>query len=240
MVVGAAVAAMAMSSLPSKALALGFNFGDAGFFVYGGDTERYENFGTGSAQSVFEGTAVTTSDIGGDLATLNTGASTGLRYSLLGTSADGLFAYFSTPNSGITPTQAGNSFAETAAGEFLFWAGQHAAATGGASDPLANNPSLTSKAAVHSFTSFLTTTGTLNGQLNFNTHGALDQLLNIFKVNVDGLEPEYELVATAMLTGNGQLTVTPTAVPVPAAVVLFATGLVGLAGMARRSLNRPA
>lgn len=240
-IAAAALSTLAVAGLPSQASALGFNFGDLGFFVYGGDNERYENLGTGSTGTALApGASQTTRNISGDLATLNTGAATGLRYSVIGTSTDGLHAFFSSVSPTISAAQQGNSFPDIAATEFLSWAGQHANATGGAANPLANNPGITSKAAGHSFTSFLTNNGTVNGQLGFNTHGQLDQLLHVFKVNIDGNAPTYERVATALLTAGGQLTIQPAAIPVPAAVILFGTGLVGLAGMARRSFNRAA
>jgi hypothetical protein len=230
----------AMAGGPSSAFALGFNFGDLGFFVYGGNDQRYENFGAGSSSSVLLGTSVTNRDISNDLSVLNAGASTGLRYSVQGTSTDGLTYYVSTPNATITSNQNNNSFPIEAAGNFLFWAGQHAAATGGASNPYLNNPAITSTSAPHSYTNFLGTDGTINGQLGFNTHGTLGQLLNIFAVNIDGTATTYVKVATALMTTGGQLTITPAAVPVPAAVVLFGTGLIGLVGIARRSFNRAA
>ena len=158
----ALVALSAAAVVPSNALALGFNFGDFGFFVYGGNDQRYENFGTGSSAPVVLGSSPTTRDISADLATLNAGASTGLRYSLMGTSIDGLTFYVSSPNATITATQANNSFAANAQGEFLFWAGQHAAATGGVGNPLANNPSITPASAPYSFTSILGTAGVVN------------------------------------------------------------------------------
>lgn len=235
-----AVSAVAVAGGPSNAFALGFNFGDLGFFVYGGDSERYESFGTGSTVPTLEGTSPTMRNISTDLATLNIGAATGLRYSLMGTSTDSQFYYVSTTSATLSPTQIGNSTPLNAAGDFLFWSGQHATATGGTGNPLANNPSITSRAAAHSYTGFLGTSGTVNGQLGFITHGALDQLLNIFRVNIDGNPETYVKVATAILSSSGQLTITPAAIPVPAAVFLFGSGLIGLVGIARRSFNRAA
>jgi len=231
-----ALSALAIASLPSSAFALGFSNGDLGFFVYGGNDQRYENFGANSIQSVLGGSSVTTRDISSSLPSLSTGAATGLRYSLMGTSADGLSFYVSTTASTITSNMNNNSFPLDAASNFQFWAGQHAAATGGASNTYANNPSITAAAAPHSFTSFLGTDGSILGGFNFNTHGSLGQLLNIFQVNIDGEATSYVRVATAILGTNGQLTITPSAVPVPAAVVLFGTGLVGLVGIARRKM----
>jgi hypothetical protein len=234
----AVASAAAVAGAPSNALALGFNFGDVGFFVYGGNDQRYENFGPNSALPTLEGTSLTTRDISGSLSSLNVGATTGLRYSIMGTSTDGLSYYVSSTASTITPSQANNSFASDAAGNFLGWAALHAAQTGGASNAYANNPSITSTAVAHSFTSVLGTDGSVQGQLGFTTHGTLGQLLNIFRVNIDGEAASYVRVASAILGTNGQLTITPTAVPIPAAVYLFGTGLVALVGIARRSMNK--
>ncbi len=234
----AVATAAAVAGMPSNALALGFNVGDVGFFVYGGNDQRYENLGQNSALPALQGTSVTTRDISGNLTQLNIGAATGLRYSVMGTA--GTDFYVSTTASTITPNMINNSDPLSAAGNFLAWAGQHAAATGGVANPYANNPSITATSAPHSFTSFLGNDGSILGGFNFTTHGTLGQLLNIFRVNVDGEAQSYVKVATALMTASGQLTITPTAVPIPAAVYLFGTGLAALVGIARRSFNKKA
>lgn len=237
----AVATAAAVAGMPSNALALGFNFGDLGFFVYGGNDQRYENLGPGSALPTLEGSSLTTLDISSSLTSLSNGAVNGLRYSIMGVGAGGANYYVSSTSATITAGQANNSSAAGAAGVFDFWAGQHAAQTGGVSNPYANNPATTAAAAPHSFTSVLGTDGSIQGNLGFTTHGTLGQLLNIFRVNVDGVNPEtYTRVATALLSANGQLMITPAAVPIPAAVYLFGTGLVALVGIARRSFNKKA
>lgn len=231
----AVAAAAAVVGAPSNALALGFNVGDLGFFVFGGNDQRYESFGANSALSTLEGTSLTTRDISGSLTSLSVGvpAGLGLSYSILGTSGSDF--YLSSTATTITTTMINNSDPNSAAGNFLGWAGQHAAQTGGV---LANNPSITAASAAHSYTSFLGTDGSIVGAMNFSTQGSLGQLLNIFRVNVDGEPQTYVRVATALLGTNGQFTITPSAVPIPAAVYLFGTGLVALVGIARRSMNK--
>jgi hypothetical protein len=66
----------------------------------------------------------------------------------------------------------------------------------------------------------------------------LEQLLNIIVVDSE-LEGPALAEGQAMLFANGIFQITGgtlAAVPVPAAVVLFGTGVIGLVGIARRNL----
>jgi hypothetical protein len=240
----AAVAGLAVVGLPSPASALYFPEGDLGFYVYGGNTERYENFGPGST-SILDGssTATVTRNIAGDLPTIQEGATLGLRYAVVGVDAETAYMYVSSAVSNFTPRIIEDSFPDVAAGNFLQWANSWLPNTpvigGGFADPYFNNPTLMPRALINSFTSQLGITGTLNGYLGFATHGVPGQTLNLYRVNIDGAYPPvFELVGTALLTPNGQLTIRP--IPVPAAVILFGSGLVGLVGLARRSMNKTA
>lgn len=235
----AVATAVAVVGMPSTASALSIANGDLGFYVYGGDTERYENLGTGSISQVGGGSTITR-NIASDLTTLQTGATLGLRYSLIGVDAAGANMYFSSASPTLTPTMIENSFPDVAAGNFLQWAQfSLPTQTGGAG--LVNNPALVSKASSNSFThpSQLGGNGQINGNLGIVTHAVLGSPLSIFRVNIDGNEPIYQLVATAVLNQSGAFQVGQVApIPVPAAVYLFGTGLVALVGIARRSMNK--
>lgn len=83
--------------------------------------------------------------------------------------------------------------------------------------------------------------GKLGGAWPVAMQGSLDQVLNIMRGNVE--TNTFTQVGRVLLTSSGQLTIGnpgPAAVPLPAAVVLFGTGLIGLIGVARRSFTRKA
>jgi hypothetical protein len=56
--------------------------------------------------------------------------------------------------------------------------------------------------------------------------------------NQTAQSPLGQALLTALAGGSAQLTFTPAAVPIPAAVILFGTGLVGLIGIARRKFTQ--
>jgi hypothetical protein len=237
-----AATGLTVVGLPSPASALYFPEGDLGFYVYGGNTERYENLGPNST-TIFQTMTPVTRNIASDLPTLQEGATLGLRYSVIGVDADTAYMYVSSavPPAGITPRILEDTFPDVAAGNFLQWANSwlpNAPGSGGFADPYLNNPMLMSRALINSFTSQLGGQGFLNGYTGFNTHASLGQPLTIFRVNIDGAFPVLDFVGTALMTQNGQFTITP--IPVPAAVILFGSGLVGLVGLARRSMSKRA
>jgi len=83
--------------------------------------------------------------------------------------------------------------------------------------------------------------GQFNGSWPLAMQGEVDQVLNIMRGNVE--TNTFTQVGRVLLTAGGQLTIGnpgPAAVPLPAGVVLFGTGLAALAGIARRSFNRKA
>jgi hypothetical protein len=98
----------------------------------------------------------------------------------------------------------------------------------------------------NSFTSLLGTSNTLAGTFPVSTGGALGGLLNILSVsmtqqNAGGTGPLLSQLGTAVLAANGSTLTVNTgvaAIPVPAAVYLFGTGLIGLVGIARRSMRQ--
>jgi hypothetical protein len=232
----AAVSSLVVVGLPTKAQALGFPNGDLAFVVYGGSTEYYRNLGSLSSLLAPNANGVTTLTAG-ELSAVQAGAGTGVKYSLLGISSDGVNFFTGAQTPTLTSNQQNQTASALGAGDFSFWEGQHAAATGGLGNPLANNPSLTAAGATHSFTSFLGTDGRLNGNMGYSVAQLMGSELFLFSINTE--TNVFTRVGNALLTANGTLFFgNPAVVPAPAAVVLFGTGLIGLVGVARRSLIR--
>lgn len=100
-----------------------------------------------------------------------------------------------------------------------------------------------SKSDPLSFSNQLNTSGAgkFEGAWPVAMQGTLDQVLNVMRGDVD--TSTFSQVGRVLLTSAGQLTIGnpgPAPVPLPAGVVLFGTGLIGLIGIARRSFNRKA
>jgi hypothetical protein len=229
------VAAVAAVSMPSKAQALGFNPGDLALIIYGGDTEYYRDLG--SADSILNGTSPTTVSLSSsELTSVSTNAALGLKVALIGLSSDSNSLFTGSLPASPSVAQRDNTFFLNAADAFGGWGAILASVSGGTT---ANNPLLFSKASGQSWTSTLGTDGSINGFMGFNTTAPVGSLLSIFNIstNPTGGSDVYAKLATAMFLSNGTLTITSLqAVPLPAAVVLFGTGLVALVGIARRKV----
>lgn len=244
--------------VPSPASALEFGYGDLAFIMWGGNNERYEHFGIDSATRL-EGTEVFGSVVSdSELALLQDGATLGVRWGLYGTTPNGSHLYVTTQAREITDHIRNNVFGTPQATErFLFWGSSHipyVTGTRQSGDPdnrLADNPFILPASDRHSWTSDLgrDRAPNLGGNLPFRTDGGLNQTLRIFKIGTliddfTGLT-DIEIVGEAELReGSAHLIITPfnarspEPIPVPAAAVLFGSGLIGLAGMARRAMSR--
>ncbi|MEW6247783.1 MAG: VPLPA-CTERM sorting domain-containing protein [Nitrospirota bacterium] len=232
---GLAAAAVAVVGFSGQAQAVSFPNGQLGLIVYGGDTEMYWNLGDSNAL-LAPGAAASFTISGTDLATLQTGATTGVRYTLV--SYDPLAGAFKFGASTATPTatQLGNSFPDNAADLFFGWQGL----LGQPINTGTTNPAFVNKGASHSFSSTFGTAGRLGGTMGFNIESAFGNELFIHMY--DQFTQEYTRMGNAFLLAvDGGATLflgNPAVVPIPAAVVLFGTGLIGLVGIARRSLAR--
>jgi hypothetical protein len=73
--------------------------------------------------------------------------------------------------------------------------------------------------------------------MGYSVAQAIGSSLFLFSIDLD--TGVFTRIGDGLLTANGTLFFgNPAVVPVPAAVVLFGTGLIGLVGVARRSMNR--
>ena len=99
------------------------------------------------------------------------------------------------------------------------------------------------KADLKSFSSNLNQDGSgkLGGAWPVAMQGELGQFMNILRGDVEN--NTFSAVGRVLLASNGLLTLGnpgPNPVPLPAGVVLFGSGLIGLIGVARRSFKRMA
>lgn len=99
------------------------------------------------------------------------------------------------------------------------------------------------KADIKSFSSNLNQDGSgkLGGAWPVAMQGELGQFMNILRGDVEN--NTFSAVGRVLLSANGLLTIGnpgPNPVPLPAGVVLFGSGLIGLIGVARRSFTRKA
>jgi hypothetical protein len=216
----AAVAAAALAGPVTAAHALQFNQGDAVLAVYGNTTEYVANLGSFS-NLVTNGV---NHDLSGFLGTI--GPTTSLKYTIVGYQGTGIYFGDRDPASSFTAQQKNQVLPNTLISALTNWNGP-LASTGNtanlfaATDPLSFSSNLN---AAGSDTLGASVPSTHPGATAFNT------TLNLLQRT--GAATTLATVGTAFLGTDGHFVVS--AVPIPAAAVLFATGIVGLIGVARR------
>ena len=222
--------ATAVAGFAGQAQAFTFGEGNLVLAIYGNNTEALYNLGSASSILSPGGAGITNLNVSAGLTAAGIGTNP-VRYTVFG------------HDSTLGTLYAGTSFASSAINPNLFASTvQFEASIGMASQAIFAGDTI-SKADFKSFSSNLNQNGAGNmgGTWPVAMQGGLDQVINVMQGDVN--TNTFTQVGRVLLTANGLLTAGnpgPAAVPLPAAVVLFGTGLIGLIGVARRSFNRMA
>jgi hypothetical protein len=224
----------AAAGLGGEAQALEFGNGDLVLALYGNNTEYLRNLGSSSA--LFSGGSSIQFNIDAADLTAVSGTET-VKWALYGFSFDGggnpttLAASSTKALADYTPTE----LSAVQISSPWIAAGSQAAQMSG--DGFIGKQ-LISKSNANSFTTWFGTDGSLAGGFPVSTAGTLGSLLHLLNGTFDG--NNLSTVGHAILSADGSvLTINagvPAPVPVPAAVFLFGSGLIGIVGIARRSM----
>lgn len=227
MVLAAALAVA--TAVAGQAHAFTFGQNDLVLAIYGNNTEALYNLG--SFETLLANNASTSIDVSAGLAAAQVG-SNAVKYTVFGWDVT-LPAGQVHAATGFTPAQIVGPLDLTSQLNPSFaWSG---------SSTFTGNT--IAKSDSRSFSSNLNTSGDgkLGGAWPVAMQGNLDQVLNIMRGDVE--LNTFTQVGRVLLTAGGLLTIGnpgPAAVPLPAGVVLFGSGLIGLVGIARRSFSKMA
>ena len=241
-------ATMGIGGLATEARAFLINSGDLVLAVYGNNQEYYQNLGSAAAALTPGGNVsfnLNQSTLSQNLmATLSGAPGNPVAWTLVRTTfgtnipAPSLFMNAGSQLTAQETLDAGNSFSVSqASGAIRTWI----SALSPISSPLANQILLLANDPA-SFTSTMGLGGSLAGTFTgFGMEGSLGNTLTILQGVVAG--NAISDAGRAILMADGQFALcggagcTPAPVPVPAAAVLFATGLIGMVGIVRRKLR---
>ena len=225
--------ATAVAGVAGQAQAFTFGNGDLVLAIYGNNTEALVNLGNAATILAPGGAGISNRDLSTELA----GASIGNATIANGLLQYTLFEHDFNQNTVIAATGANPT---TITGQ-LGLGTQSGLSINMSFTPSFDSTNLVPKADGQSFTSNLNQSGsgTMGGSWPVAMQGSINQVLNILQGDVS--TQTFTQVGRVLLAANGLLTVGnpgPTAVPLPAAVVLFGSGLIGLVGIARRAIRR--
>lgn len=228
MLAAALAVATAVSGLAGQAQAFTFANQDLVLAIYGNNTEALVNLGNMNTILAPGGSGITNLNVSAELAAASVGVNP-VFYTV--------FAHDFNVNTVIAATASDPS---SITGQ-LGLGTQAGLSIGMSFLPSFDSTNLVPKADLQSFTSNLNQSGngSMGGTWPVAMQGSVDQILNVLLG--DGNTQTFTQVGRVLLTAGGLLTIGnpgPSAVPLPAGVVLFGTGLVGLIGIARRSFGR--
>jgi len=231
--------------LPKPAQALQFNASDAVLVLYGNGTEYYRNLG--AVSSLVSGGANVTID---QSIMSQLGGEAPIEYTIIGGNAANFgamptstFQGSAIPHTntnivtGWTASRNGSINQQSYWNTLVGWQGQV--------ESIAGSDHVLSAADSRSFSSFFGTADRLSGSFPLRMSSNIDTVLNLLGRDFlpVGTQTAQSGLGQALLTliagsGAGQFTFTGgdvAPVPVPAAAILFGSGLIGLAGLARRT-----
>jgi hypothetical protein len=223
--------ATAVAGIAGQAQAFSFGENDLVLAIYGNNTEALVNLGNADTILAPGGAGISNLNLSVALGAAGIGTNP-VKYTIFGHDSNlgSLYAATAFPSASINSNLLGP--------QVQFVSSISMQALGGfTGDTIA-------KADSKSFSSNLNQNGAGNfgGTWPVAMQGSLDQVLNVMKV-ADVNTNTFTQVGRVLLTANGLLTIGnpgPAAVPLPAGVVLFGTGLAALVGIARRSFSRKA
>lgn len=229
MMASALAVATAVAGNAGFAQAFSFGEGDLVLAIYGNNTEALYDLGKASTILTSGGAGISNLDVSAGLTAAQVGTNA-VKYTLFGWD-------LSLPNGQIT---AATAFAPSAITGTKDFNTQFNNSVGFSALSFTGDTISKTDPSGRSFSQNLNVSGSgqFDGAWPVAMQGSLGQLLNVMQGNVE--TNSFTQVGRVLLTANGLLTVGnpgPSPVPLPAAVVLFGTGVIGLIGIARRRMN---
>jgi hypothetical protein len=224
----AAVAAAALTGSVTAAHALTFNTGDAVLVIYGNDNQGYVNLGNWNTLKT-TGASINVSSI---LGAAGVSGANPIEYTVLGNLGALTPLWFgnNVDISQWTTTNKNQTLPTPFNTALTNWRGQLTNANDTA------RTIYSSSDALLAYTTYFGTTDTYAGAIT-GRRGSTDIDNILYMLERTGAAGTLAGVTTAFLNSQtGLFTMAPAAVPIPAAAVLFATGVIGLIGVARRKL----